>query len=68
MKGSLLLMVDELETAHIPEDERDKTVSLYYKMKSEAEKHNDRFYALEAIYSHSFSYGNFYPGFVNMSW
>ena len=68
MKGSLLLTVDELETAHIPEEDREMAISRYYEMKLEAEKHNDCFYALESIYRHSFSYGNFYPGFVNMSW
>lgn len=68
VKGSLLLTAEELETTHIPEKERDAAVFGYYEMKSKAERYNDRFYALAAVYSHPFSYGAFYPDFVNMSW
>lgn len=66
--GSLLVTIDGLETSHIPEEERDGAVLGFYEMKSEAERHDDRFFALASIYSHAFSYGAFYPGFVNMSW
>lgn len=66
--GSLLVTVDGLETSHIPEEERDGAIIGFYEMKSEAERHDDRFYALTSIYRHAFSYGDFYPGFVNMSW
>ena len=67
-KGSLLVTADTLETAYIPEKERDKAVLGFYDMKSEAERHHDRFYALEVVYSHPFTYGAFYPSFMNMSW
>lgn len=68
VKGSLLVTAEELETAHIPEKERNKAVLSFYDMKSEAERNHDRFYALEAVFSHPFTYGAFYPGFMNMSW
>lgn len=67
-KGSLLVTADELETAYIPEKERDKAVLGFYDMKSEAERHHDRFYVLEEVYTHPFTYGEFYPSFMNMSW
>ena len=68
IKGSLLVTTDGLETACIAEVDRDRKVRDFYDMKSEAERHHDQFYALEAVFSHPFSYGSFYPGFVNMSW
>lgn len=68
VNGSLLVTAETLETAHIPEKERNKAVLGFYDMKSEAERHHDCFYALEAVYSHPFTYGTFYPGFMNMSW
>lgn len=67
-KGSLLVTAEGLETAGIAEKDRDEMVLGFYDMKSEAERHDDRFYALEAVYSHPYSYGAFYLGFVNMSW
>lgn len=67
-KGSLLVTADGLETSGIAEKDRDGKVLGFYVMKSEAERHNDSFYALETVYSHHYSYGTFYPGFVNMSW
>lgn len=67
-KGSLLVMAECLETAEISEQDRDRIVLGFYDMKSAAERQHDRFYALEVVYSHHYSYGFFYPGFVNMSW
>lgn len=66
--GNLLLTVEGLETAHIPEGEREKAVVGFYSMKSEAERHHDRFHVLTSVYSHDFSYGAFYPNFYNMTW
>lgn len=66
--GNLLLTEEGLETAHIPEDKREDAVVEFYSMKSEAERCHDRFYALESVFSHAFSYGYFYPHFCNMSW
>lgn len=66
--GHLLLTIEGLETSHIPEKEREKAVLDFYNMKSEAEYHDDCFYALTDVYSHIFSYGTFYPNFYHMSW
>ena len=68
VNGSLLVTTDGLETSCISDADRDGVVSRFYEMKFNAEHKNDRFYVLESVYSHSFSYGSFYPGFVNMSW
>lgn len=67
-KGSLLVTAEGLETAKIPEVDRDRIILGFYSMKLMAERHHDRFYAFEVVYSHQYSYGVFYPGFVNMSW
>lgn len=66
--GNLLLTEEGLETAHIPEAEREDAVVGFYAMKSLAERHHDRFYALASIYAHAFSYGSFYPNFYNLTW
>lgn len=68
VRGSLLVKAAGLETALIPENIRDVAVRDFYLMKSEAERHHDCFYALSEVYCHQYSYGNFYPHFVNMSW
>ena len=68
VKGSLLMTAEGLETAGIAEKDRDRKVLGFYDMKLEAERHHDRFYALEAVYNYPYSYGVFYPSFVNMSW
>ena len=67
-KGNLLLTEEGLETAHIPEGEREGAIVEFYSMKSLAERRHDRFYVLASVYSHAFSYGAFYPNFYNMSW
>lgn len=66
--GNLLLTEEGMETALIPEKEREKAVLEFYNMKYEAERHHDRFYALSSVYGHDFSYGVFYPNFYNMTW
>lgn len=66
--GNLLLTEEGLEISHIPEMEREKVVLEFYKMKTKAERHHDRFFALKSVYSHFFSYGPFYPNFYNMTW
>ena len=62
------MTAEGLETAGIDEKDRDGKVLGFYYMKSEAERHNDRFYALVSVFSHPYSYGAFYPSFVNLSW
>lgn len=68
IKGSLLITDEGIETVNIPEVEREKAIIEFYDMKQEAERCNDRFYALASVYSHTYSYGVFYPSFLNMSW
>lgn len=68
VNGSLLVTTEGLETSCIIDAERDGVVSRFYEMKFEAEHKNDHFYVLESVYRHSFSFGRFYPEFVNMSW
>lgn len=68
MKGSLLVTKNELETNQIPPNNRDDVIVGFYLMKTEAERHGDRFYTTKDVYEHPFSYGTFYPEFINLSW
>lgn len=68
INGSLLILPKSLETSNIPEQQRDKVIVDFFEMKTVAERNNDRFYTLVDLYSCKFSYGPFYPGFINMSW
>ncbi len=67
-KGSLLVTADRLEIINIPEEKREKAIIDFYDMKQEAERKKDCFFALASVYTHSYSYGSFYPNFVNLSW
>lgn len=67
-RASLLMTVEGLEIAHIPLEKRADAIIDFYEMKQTAERNNDCFYALSSVYEHSFSYGQFYPNFCNMSW
>lgn len=66
--GSLLIKAEGLETAHIQVKDRDSAVLGFYRMRGVAERHADIFYALQEVYETSYSYGDFYPGFLNMPW
>lgn len=66
-KGNLLLRAEGLEVAHIQVTERDRAVQEFYDMKTEAERHGNRFYILQEVYEFRYSYG-FYPYFQYVSW
>ena len=68
VKGHLLVTEAGLETVSIDKAERNKCVLDFFSMKEHAEREHDRFYALESLYSHNFSYGLFYQNFANLSW
>ena len=68
MNGSLLLTIDNLEIEQLDADAKDKSVSDFFQMKVESERHNDQFYALQDVFCHTFSYGNIYTGFMYRSW
>lgn len=66
--GNLLLTENGLETSHIPEKDRERIVLDFFNMKFNAERKKDCFYAISSVFSHNFSYGKFYPNFINMTW
>lgn len=68
IKGHLLVTEASLETISIDKAERDRCVLDFFYMKERAEREHDRFYALESLYTHNFSYGLFYPNFANLTW
>ena len=63
VKGSLLVTAEAMELAGIPADCRDQAVSDFHRMKTEAERCHDHFYAMAELYGHQFSYGDFYSGY-----
>lgn len=67
-KGNILIITEGLEVSGIKEDERDEAVRGFYEMKTEAERCQDKFFVLQSLYLHRFSYGEFYPSFMNLSW
>lgn len=68
VKGSLLVTAERMELSYVPDVNRDKAVGDFHRMKTEAERRHDRFYALPEIFSHQFSYGDFYSGLLYRAW
>lgn len=68
MKGSLLVTAEAMELASIPAESRDQAVDDFHRMKTEAERRHDQFYALQELFSHQFSYGDFYNGLIYRAW
>lgn len=68
VKGSLLVTAEGMELAHVADVSRDQAVGDFHRMKTEAERQHDRFYALIDLYSHQFSYGDFYTGLLFRPW
>lgn len=68
VKGSLLVTAEEMELAYVAVAGRDQAVGDFHRMKTEAERQHDRFYALIDLYSHQFSYGDFYTGLLFRPW
>lgn len=59
-KGSLLITATGMEIGDVAPEQRDKAILAFFEMKTEAERQNDRFYALQEFFSHEFSFGHFY--------
>ena len=66
--GNILIIKDGLETSSIPETRRDKALLDFFHMKNKAEMRGHIFYLSEAVFFHSYSYGFYYPGFVNLTY
>lgn len=66
--GHMLLKPEGLETNNIPQDRRNSSIVGFFEMREIARKQGDDFFAEESLYSHDFSFGPFYPGFVNLDW
>lgn len=68
VKGSLLVTAEGMELSYVPDVNRDKAVGDFHRMKTEAERRHDQFYALPDLFSHQFSYGGFYTGLLYRAW
>lgn len=66
--GSILITQEGVETNSIEVDSRDKSFFNFYTMLEKALKFGDCCFMTEAIYKHSYSYGDYYPAFVNLNW
>lgn len=68
VKGSLLVTTEGMEIVGIPADSRDQAIGDFHRMKVEAERQHDCFYALPELYIHNFSYGDLYTGLLYRAW
>lgn len=68
VKGSLLVTAEGMDLANVEEKNRDRVVADFHRMKTDAERQHDRFYAMDDLFSHRFSYGDFYSGFLFKPW
>lgn len=66
--GNILIIKEGLETSSIPENCRNQAILDFFNAKDYAEKRGHRYYIEEGVFIHTFSYGNYFPGFVNMSY
>lgn len=68
VKGSLLVTAEGMDLTKVADGSRDQAVGDFHRMKTEAERRHDKFYALPELFAHQFSYGDFYAGFLYRSW
>lgn len=66
--GSILIKKSGVETIDIPKEKRDKALRDFFDMLDKAINAGDKSFMSIATYQHQFSYGEYYPAFVNMSW
>lgn len=66
--GNILITQEGIETSTIDEDKRDKSLFNFYTMLEKAVKLGDCCFMTEATYGHKYSYGDYYPAFVNLNW
>lgn len=66
--GSILLTQEGLETSTIEEKSRNESLLNFYMMFDEALKAGDSFYMTEDSLQHKYSYGDYFPAFVHLSW
>lgn len=66
--GNILLTQEGLETSTIEEKSRNESLLNFYVMLDKALKAGDRFYMTEDSWQHKYSYGDYFPAFVHLSW
>lgn len=66
--GSILITQEGVETSTIEENHRDESLYNFYMMLNKALAAGDCFFMTEEAYAHEYSYGEYYPSFVHLSW
>lgn len=66
--GNILITQEGVETSTIQEGIRDKSLFSFYEMINKAVDDGDKCFMLETAYQHTYSYGDYFPAFVNLSW
>lgn len=66
--GSILITQEGVETSTIEESYRDKSLYNFYMMFNKALDAADSFFMTEDAYKHTYSYGDYFPSFLNLSW
>jgi len=66
--GSILITQNGVETAGIRSNMRDKALRDFFEMVEWSLRYGDKTYMTDSTFSHKFSYGEYYPAFVHLSW
>lgn len=66
--GNILIIKEGLETSSIPKESRNQAILDFFNTKGYAENRKHKYYLDEDVYIHTFSYGNYFPGFVNLTY
>lgn len=66
--GNILITQEGVETSTIEEKSRDESLRNFYEMIDKAKLSGDSCFMTEEAYCHTYSYGNPYPAFINLSW
>lgn len=66
--GSILITQAGVETSTIEENRRDESLCNFYMMLDIALAAGDSCFMTEEAYQHIYSYGDYFPAFLNLSW
>jgi|GEM_PF-970956 hypothetical protein len=66
--GNILLTQEGLETSTIEKEKRSERLRNFYEMIDQAMKAGDSCFITEAASQHQYSYGEYFPKFLHLSW
>ena len=66
--GNILQTIEGAEVALVAEENRESAIRAYMDMQDEASRQGDAFYMTKEAYEHPYSFGDYYPAFIQLSW